>query len=404
MCAKWNGDYNNAPIIKRINLIRQVQNGKVSFSGFSLNEYIAVLGSMIIFNEKIENIDKERILRAALFSILGKSVNSKSLISAIIKKEEEFYKTKKTEYIVLTTISVRYHSNLKKINIFNCVIEFLATCPFALEKVEKLIKNHIELPLPTNYTWVIIRINARTVHEAINKATYALDYLRAIWALTLYAGNVSYRSGGRPQPRNSILLGPIKTIHDIAGNVNEDIIWYELDYINQRQPISIEKEWKDMVIRYNKYNKLISKCSYSGMLTDMIVQYIRGLDNCELQKCFVSLWMILEKLTNTTTESYKSTIKRAAFLYKDREYHVQVLTHLKNQRNELIHNMNFHDDEAIINQLKIYAERLICFHLFYGHRFDSLQEVSFFMELPSDIKELNKKMKIIKEAKKFISN
>ena len=56
----------------------------------------------------------------------------------------------------------------------------------------------------------------------------------------------------------------------------------------------------------------------------------------EIGTLHLRLWATLEKLTDTE-ESYKATIKRASFLFEDRDYCQQVLRHLKDYRNRFVH-------------------------------------------------------------------
>jgi|SRR5680860_155529 len=142
--------------------------------------------------------------------------------------------------------------------------------------------------------------------------------------------------------------------------------------------------------------KTLTKCPKS-------VDHYKDLANWE--DSFLRLWGVLEQLAHTRKDGYKVTIKRASFLFADREYHRLILTHLQNYRNETVHaGIDGHDIEAYMYQLKRYVEKALQFHLGSRFGFTSKEQAAKFMDLPDDMSQIDESIKIMRHAKNFLGN
>jgi hypothetical protein len=148
---------------------------------------------------------------------------------------------------------------------------------------------------------------------------------------------------------------------------------------------------------------LLKKCKYSSEIEEAIVNYTGALDLTNYENAFLRLWSILEHLTNTGYDSYKVTIRRASFLFEEEEYTRQVLKHLKDYRNRSVHlGTRDRNIETFLFQLKEYIEALLSFHLANKFRFNSIAEAGEFMDLPTDRKTLDSKIKMMIYAKDYL--
>jgi hypothetical protein len=88
--------------------------------------------------------------------------------------------------------------------------------------------------------------------------------------------------------------------------------------------------------------------------------------------------------------------KRCAILFKDREYHQQILEHLREYRNQNIHS-GFQSNKAktYCYQLQMYFREVIFFHMRSVEKLDTLDEAHMLLDLPADINELKKKQKLL---------
>ncbi len=130
--------------------------------------------------------------------------------------------------------------------------------------------------------------------------------------------------------------------------------------------------------------------------------YVKALDQRDFNSTFLSLWSLLERLTNTLLDNYKVTVRRAVFLFKDREFHRQILNHLRSYRNRAVHAGEKTDEiEAPVFQLKFYVEQLIFFHIYNTLGFLSMREAAEFLDLPPDASVLKGKIKLFQKAVRF---
>ena len=85
------------------------------------------------------------------------------------------------------------------------------------------------------------------------------------------------------------------------------------------------------------FRRRLRKHKYPDIIRESIIRYTRSLDERILPTAFIKLWGVLELLTDTVGASYEATIKRTAFIFKERDYHFQVLQHLRKYRNSSVH-------------------------------------------------------------------
>lgn len=110
----------------------------------------------------------------------------------------------------------------------------------------------------------------------------------------------------------------------------------------------------------------------------------------------------LELLTATKNASYAVTIRRAAFMFEERDYSFQFLSYLREYRNNSVHAGSESDEiEALLYQLKRYVEALLAFHVTNKFNCASMEDASKFMDLPSSKRLLDEEIKKLKFAKKF---
>ena len=223
-----------------------------------------------------------------------------------------------------------------------------------------------------------------------------------IWNLALNRGSNLRISSGKRQPVNRFVLGPIHTLHTTSGKLATNSWWYQTEY---QGPVSAYDPGDSKADRLFKFTDTVRqdlrKSQYKEPLAACLLRYVRALDTPDWEDSYLRLWGVLEQLTNTgIQDNYKVTIRRASFIWKDRKYAQQILTHLRDYRNRAVHaGTESQDIETYMYQLKRIVEALIEFHLRNRFRFETISEVAEFMDLPDDDKELGRRLKIIKAAK-----
>jgi len=111
----------------------------------------------------------------------------------------------------------------------------------------------------------------------------------------------------------------------------------------------------------------------------------------------------LELLTKVGHDKYDETIRRASFMFENREYYRQILKHLRDWRNRIVHGSDETNEiRAHVYQLKLFVEQAIIFHL--NPRFTSLNEAWNFLDLPDRKKALDREIELRKAALKYLGH
>lgn len=408
--ASWLKEYDPELISHRIEEVKIISNeGAVTFKGFEHSEHVVLLNSMAKLDDEVPETEKRRIINQATFKAGEKGlITAKSLLREVNTLEKKYLSTDKKKFQLITSISISPICKFPKVYIDgSCIIVHAH-----LNKVSQYSRSHkineaqhsITNDFPSNYAIVTVSVSARSSADAADKALDRLDVIRGIWNLRHNRETDMRISSGSRSPVNSIILGPIHTLHDYNGKLATDSWWYEPQYQGQIQPF-IDNAMAENMYKYMvKFRSHLKKSNYESDISTAVVRYVRALDSRDWDDSFLKLWGVLEFLTGTLNDNYKVTIRRASYMFADKEYAHQVLSHLRDYRNKSIHagsSSNF--IESLIFQLKRYVEFLIEFHVSNQFRFMSIVEAAEFMSSPSDMASINRKIKILQYAQHFRS-
>jgi len=410
MAATWIKGYSPELLTQRLEEAKTVDaKGKVSFQGFEFKSNIVVLNSMVSCNSDIPEPEKKRIISNAAFHVasMGK-ITPQSLLSGINKFEKQYLTARSKKYILLTKLSISNRCRLKRHSLNGCIITFHQhfNQNFIKER-EKLIKHasySIQGALPTDYQFTKISVQGKSLSEAADKAIDTIDLLRGIWNLYNNRKHSWRISSGTRKPVNKFALGPLHTLHLQNGKLATESWWYEPDYRGPLESYDISKNIEELNQFECNVRKLLNKSPFKPFLESAIIRYTRALDLRDWESAFLRLWGLLESLTNTgENDTHKVTVKRTSFMYADREYIKQILTHLRDYRNRAVHSGSGNQDiETFLYQLKNFVESALEFLV--ANKFDlkNLNEVAQFLDLPDDIETLSKRIRLIKNALKYI--
>lgn len=409
MCASWNNEFDPGVLVDGLNSRKTIDSsGRVGFSGWEVDDYLTVLRSSVTFSAKLPEMERRRIINQALFAVArAGTMTTKALIGEISKRENNFLALPHKNFVIATSISVRYRDLLTTKQVNGARITFSASLAKRFERaragtLKKARRNDVTDP-PRNYTQVRVSIRARSESEAAILALDAFDLLRAIWSLALNHTVMGRKSTRRLRPVNEILTGPLHTLHKPNGETASETYWYEPGFPHKPfDVIDVEEKWKRIRQMERQIRKKLARKKHRGELEEALRGYVRALDQQDFNNAFLSLWSLLEKLTNTLLESYKVTVKRAVFLFSDRDFHQQILNHLKRSRNRAVHaGEETEEIETLVYQLKLYVEQLIFFHIYNSFGFSSLRETAEFLDLPPNASLLKGRIKLFQKAVKF---
>lgn len=406
MSAKWNDDYNYNELITKINNSKTIKpDGSVAFLGFEFSQLHSMLYSMLCFSEYLPETEKRRIIWQAVLSTDKKvAISAKGLLIEINKITNGYLQKPLIRYILVTTLSIRPETKLKRIRFRGVTISFLKTLNSKLRKsrseVERISQSSLTTEIPNNYIFTKVSVLARSVDEAVDKGLNALDTIRGTWNWLENRRHYFRMTFGTRKPVNKIILGPLHTLHFPNGELATEGWWYEAKRFSNLEPSSITQDVENLYIFQKKVRKNLAICKYAQEIERAIIIYTRALDEWDWDGAFLKLWGVLEQLTNT--DNYKETIRRASFIFSDRIFYQQILRHLKDYRNKYVHEAAENSEiETYIYQLKNFVEQLLSFHLGNKYRFNSIKEASEFLDIPSDKKELSYRIKLMKYAQKY---
>ena len=412
MAASWNKGYDPKEIARRIEDVKSTDpQGQVTFKGFEHSEHTVILRTMINFGCDLPDVEKVRIINRSTFEAGKKGkITPEEILVAVDELTKEYHKRPLQEFHLITTLSLYRFSKISKQTWNGCTIQHYPDIQKKYIEGRRQIldsaKRNVPGGLPRDYLAVKAITFGKSNAEAANNCFDSIDLLRGIWNLFYNRSNWIRMSSGKRDPVNKILLGPIHSLHGPAGGLATESWWYQPEYQGPVSPHKLGKEQGDLFSFTNNVKKCLKYSCYRKDIESAILLYVRALDLQDWESAFLSLWRGLEKLTNTTAaDNYTTTVRRASFMYSDREYHKQILNHLKDYRNRAVHVGSCSSDiEICMYQLKRYVEDAIEFHLGNSRRFESISIATEFMDLPDDIKTLERRIKAMKYAKKYLGH
>lgn len=395
--------------VNKLEELKVLKNGKVSFEAFASQEYMTVLGGMVDLSDGIPSELKRGIINASIFAAAKKGrITPKSIAKEIQNQERAYFKKPLSSFFLVSSLSISSFEKLPAVRINGCSITFPALLhnKYRSERhdIERRASEWIYRKRPVNYINVIAKVKARSEEEAANIALDQIDLIRGIWNL-LHTSSMRM-SSGRVKPVNKILLGPVHTIHLPSKKLATDTYWYQPNYHDDVSALRFGAKREQTLSFTRKVRNRLRGHPYREIIEDAFRRYARALDYSDLDAAFLKLWSVLELLTNTLKSSYKVTVKRAAFVFDETEFHRQVLNNLRCYRNSTVHSGEepTGQTESYVYQLKRYVEQLIRFHIWVGVRFSSFDEAASFLDLQPDVAKLRAQQKIINSAIKYRSS
>ncbi|MDH5561873.1 MAG: hypothetical protein OEY59_13570 [Deltaproteobacteria bacterium] len=402
----WNEGVDPTLLAKKLEELKVLKNGKVTFEAFASQEYMTVLSGMISLADGIPSELKRGIINTSIFSAAKKGVINQNSISKEIKiQESAYFKKPLSSHVLVSSLSISSFEELPPIRINDCSITFPASLPnkyrIARQEIDRRASQWIYRKKPINYINIIARVKSRSVEESANLALDQIDFIRGIWNL-LHTNSMRI-SSGRIKPVNSILLGPVHTIHLPSKELATDTYWYQPNYHDDISAFRFSGNKEKTLTFTAKIRKQLRGHPYREFVEEGIRRYARALDYSDLDAAFLKLWAVLEMLTNTLKSTYNITVKRAVFVFDDTVFHQQVLNNLRSYRNSSVHSgkESNKQTESYLYQLKRYVEQLLSFHIWVGVRFSNFTEATSFLDLKPNASELSAQRKIIDLAIKY---
>ncbi len=401
------GDLN--PIIRKLEEAKSTgPDGKIAYRGMRFGDLAIVLEGSIEFSVDVPERERSSIITKALFSpAAAKPLTQRSIMAEIGRLENAYLKTEPTTFIIATSLSLPTALRVRRTRFNGVGVTFSASLPkqYKREQYERGFRVNSHNPFPTGYQSVRLRIQTRSKSEAIDKAIDALDFIRGLWNFGInrriaYQFPVAVRT-----PVNRIRLGQVHTIHFANGQPADESYLYEASFVLNNNPeFVVGNSWTNAKKDEQQIRPLINKSPYSAALVSAVLRYCRALDSLDYESAHIKLWSLLEFLTGSVDGKTEEVINRCLFLYQERDFHRQVLNHLRNRRHGFVHSA-----EQSVNAMdlvfltKFYVENLLLFHFRNTGRFATMQDAASFLNLPFNTDVLRERINRLKMALKFRS-
>lgn len=405
MPVKWKKSPRFKPevVLERIALVRTVNpEGRVSFSGFELEDYLPALESMLDFPDVASEVDVATLVWRGIARIKGELTRS-NFLDAINKELSDRLATREQTYFLLTSLSIDHRDIPQTISLSDAKMVFVDTnYPARFKSRKELFRDHaLQIPLePRTYCRVFIKVKAKTTNAAVNRALRALDIQRSLWCLM---GNPRMQlafGGAELKPINVVRLGSRHTLHLENGEPAHDSFWFESGFVEAR----IFRPNRPDIIKSNSRwaVRTIFSCKYGDRITSSLLRFVRALDEADTNTAFLRLWGALETLVTPGVADYDRLVQRCSFLFRDTNYHRQLLEHLREYRNVSVHAGEESEwTRTHCFQLQLYFVNLIWFHLRNARFFASLDEANAFLDLPPTKVDLERRLQLTRRACKF---
>jgi len=401
---KKNKKFKPDVLIQNINTNYKVDSkGKVVQPPFAYIEAEDALHGMLELPESIRRLNTARLFKKAVLSLVQKGeLNKSTLLNEFKRLVVDELATKETQFYILTSISldVQLAKNsylLKGTNIELLPSEF----PNKFNSRYGQVTHNCEhQPEPNNYTKVVIELKSKSYRVAATQALEMLHLLKAIWCLV--ANGDLEISSNTWKPINKVRLGYCHTIHDTTGEAIPNTYWFEPHFREEKlfKPFNPELflEKTEFIVSQ------LDKHPYEQVLQNALLRADEALDEVDQNVALIKLWSALEILAAPNDSNCDHISKRCSFLFTERDYHQQIIEHLRSYRNSNVHIGQGQGDTRVrCFTLLRYFKKLIFFHLKHKNQFNSLDEANQFLDLPYDKRGLEKQKEMINKAIDFIS-
>lgn len=348
-----------------------------------------------------KDLDRPNLIWRSLAAVRGPLTPS-SLLTELNTQLEKKLSTKQETFHILTSISLQHNAGRPSHQIRGVRVRLLAgDYPVRYRRARAALIAQQRLPVAESavgFRRVIASVRACDGPEAVEKALRAVDLLRACWC---FVANFEMEIFGASwRPINKVKLGAVHTCHLPSGKKAVETVWFEPHH--DAEPLSRvdpkESKLAEQILAFLRSSPL------SAELEDAMVGYVRALDSSDHNAAFLSLWTSIERLISPGRGDYDAFVRRCAFLFEDAEFHIEVLKHLKQYRNEFVHaGRSTTQVKAHCFELQVYFRALVQFYLGQRKFFTSIADANAMLDLPPDRGKLRVQQQVIAKALRFLA-
>ncbi|MEP7703453.1 hypothetical protein [Paraglaciecola sp. 25GB23A] len=411
--TRWKDKTNPQVILEELNSRFSVdEKGQISSKSIQAGNIFGVIADMFNFNKQVPEYLKKRLLRTAFDKIKKDGNVNLSNLQKHISIEEQSYIIKPIEkFHLVTSISIGQDVKFPVINIDGVRISISPLLPkkytSARKKIIKTITGSEFDVGGLNNQFVVVTTFGKTINEAVDSALDKLDLIRAIWNFFFNLNQTWRISFDQHKSVNKTKLGQYHSIHNSNGSLASETWWYEPSFSQSNSGHISENTYEIALKSFLSTLVKFKKLKYKSELEKYLINYVRALDSDDLHSSFLKLWVVLEQITGTTFKDKK--IGRAARIYSNFGFSLEIINYLRNFRDKAVHhNSSSQDIETILYHLKSIVEDHLSRLLGNKYNFESVNDFREFWDLPMSLDQIEKnqkehktKIKRLEQIKKF---
>ena len=373
---------------------------------------LAVRSSAIIIDpdgNELNETDAWAIVWTAIKSDItkgggGKPIRPDALLVTANALAADHFRKPLTDYLLLTTLSIA-SLPAKHIRVEGCAIsqvsrkcrKYVQPDAMRWRSNEPLWERHLK---STEYLRIRVQTAGRTIHEATGRALDAVNLLRGLWTLFATYGSRTLRLGWvKQEPIGVIHTGPIHTLHKPDGSPAADLFWFDPNYAGDRKLFGSDGKWKQIDKHRSWAMRQMKRLAYRDDLKNLIARYATALDQPDLDVAFLQMWSILEKITDTIGTNYDETIRRATWVFKQRDIAAEQLECLRFRRNQYVHSARSGEErDQVAYMVKAFVDPHLLRLIRDDFKATSLKDYSEFLALPTNVDTLKKRRDRLQRA------
>lgn len=413
---RWEAGFDPAFLLRQIDEIRSVANGKSSFSSYEYHFWLPVINSAIVATGRAKAFKSNVITKALSDGSYDLRKPAEEFLALCETKLSQITSAQLTDYVVFCRVTHQGPRLLTEIVDGDTKIVWDPPTKSAVyRKVLATRKSdtlqHVKESCGVNddedgLTAVLIFVKALNPKNGYEIAIDALDSLRGVINLPINAQRsinpMPGLSNAPPHAINRIRRAPYQTVHKLDGSFATEILWYEPRWSHSSKPIKfiepIANHRKVLMKRWRK----VKSSPLSEILSEGYVRYCRALDNHDRDVSLMELWSTLELLLGT----YKNDelVSRVVRLFDEETTARQLAEHIRVRRNSTVHAASGPDHleaDTVLLQAQRLVARALSFLTDADIPFKSAKEFHQFLDLPLDTKELARQQKLIGEFKNY---
>ena len=190
-------------------------------------------------------------------------------------------------------------------------------------------------------------------------------------------------------PLTNLVKFPLHFLFLPNGDKASNLNWYEPNFKRLYNCYNYGDEIKNAYKYFKAIHKQILKTNKYKFFQTTFGRYTEALESNDMQKVFLSLWALLEKLTFTLKDNYTTTIKRSLVCFEDKFFVKQELEILRDKRNIAVHNgEELKEAEKYACSLIKYIRRFFIFIINIMEKFNNEKDIRDFLDLPTNSNQL----------------